>query len=113
MSLIQLTPPLPVEVTGKGNGLAFAVMENGPDQELVWVSAIDLTGEICHSTSAQVRMRLKEAAARGSASEDSPASATVGRASSRYFKDEGGDISWNQARAIDIPDADAEHSCFP
>jgi hypothetical protein len=33
-------------VEGKGNGMAFGVIDYGPEQHLLWVTAIDATGEI-------------------------------------------------------------------
>ena len=112
MPFTQLTPPLPVEVTGKGKGMAFAVIEDGPENELVWVSALDATGEIYRAASPQVRMRLKPSGERGSAAADKARSPSTSRASSVFFRDDG-DPSWGHARAIYIPDADAEDSAFP
>jgi hypothetical protein len=42
--LTQLTPPLPLD-TPKGPGLAFAVIDYGPDFNLLWVVFDDATGE--------------------------------------------------------------------
>ena len=42
----QLQCPLPVYVLDKGKGLTFAVIDYGPEHNLIWVSAIDETGEI-------------------------------------------------------------------
>lgn len=93
--------------------MAFAVIDNGPEHDLVWVSAIDLTGEICRMTSPQMRMRLKEASGRGTAKAEPRNAATLLRASDAFIRDEGGDQPGEYARAIYIPDADAEHSAFP
>ena len=42
----QLNPPLPVLVTDKGAGLAFAVIDYGVEHNLIWVTALDGSGEI-------------------------------------------------------------------
>ena len=46
MSFTQLDPPLPVHAEGKGKGYALAVIDYGPEHNLIWVTAIDATGEI-------------------------------------------------------------------
>ena len=35
MSFTQLEPPLPVHVTDRGSGLAFAVIDYGPEFDLL------------------------------------------------------------------------------
>ncbi len=42
--LTQLSPPLPLE-TPKGTGLAHAVIDYGPEYDLLWVVFDDATGE--------------------------------------------------------------------
>ncbi len=42
--LTQLNPPLPLE-TPKGAGVAYAVIDYGPDFDLLWVVFDDATGE--------------------------------------------------------------------
>ena len=42
----QLNPPIPVFVTGKGNGLAHLVVDYGPEHHLMWVVFMDRGGEI-------------------------------------------------------------------
>ena len=42
--LTQLTPPIPLD-TPKGSGLAYAVIDYGPDFDLLWVVFDDVTGE--------------------------------------------------------------------
>ena len=37
----QLNPPLPVTVIDKGQGLALAVIDYGPEHNLLWVTALD------------------------------------------------------------------------
>jgi hypothetical protein len=57
MSFTQLSPELPVTVIGKGDGLAFAVIDYGEEQNLIWVVALDDSGEIWCSPNPIVRMR--------------------------------------------------------
>lgn len=52
----QLNPPLPIKVEDKGAGLAFAVIDYGPEHNLIWVTAIDATGEIWCAPNPKVRM---------------------------------------------------------
>ena len=53
----QLNPPMPVTVTDRGKGLAFAVIDYGPEHNLIWVTAIDATGEIWCAPNPKVRMQ--------------------------------------------------------
>ena len=46
MSFTQLNPTLPMTVEGKGKGHAFAVIDYGQEHHLIWVVAIDGSGEI-------------------------------------------------------------------
>jgi hypothetical protein len=57
MALTQLDPHLPVHVEGKGTGYAFAVIDYGQDHNLVWVTAIDATGEIWCAPNPKVRVQ--------------------------------------------------------
>ena len=57
MAFTQLSPELPVTVIGKGHGLAFAVIDYGEEQNLIWVVALDDSGEIWCSPNPIVRMR--------------------------------------------------------
>ncbi len=57
MPFIQLDPPMPVHVLEKGKGLAFAVIDYGPEHNLIWVTAIDDTGEIWCAPNPKVRMQ--------------------------------------------------------
>jgi hypothetical protein len=43
--MLQLTPPIPV-TTPKGAGMAWLVIDYGPEYNLFWTVAIDETGEI-------------------------------------------------------------------
>lgn len=53
----QLNPPLPVLVTDKGTGLAFGVIDYGAEHNLIWVTALDRSGEIWCAPNPKVRMQ--------------------------------------------------------
>lgn len=53
----QLNPPLPVFVVGRGKGSAIAVIDYGQEHNLIWVTAIDATGEIWCAPNPSVRMQ--------------------------------------------------------
>ncbi len=57
MSFTQLVSSIPLFVIGKGKGTAFGVIDYGPEHNLIWVTAIDETGEIWCAPNAKVRMR--------------------------------------------------------
>jgi len=57
MTFNQLDPPMPVHVLGKGKGLAFGVIDYGPEHNLIWVTAIDETSEIWCAPNPKVRMQ--------------------------------------------------------
>ena len=52
----QLNPPIPLHVLGKGDGHALGVIDYGQEHNLLWVTAIDGTGEIWCADNPQVRM---------------------------------------------------------
>ena len=52
----QLNPPIPVEVTDRGSGYAIAVIDYGQEHNLIWVTAINDTGEIWCAPNPKVRM---------------------------------------------------------
>jgi len=52
--LLQLKPPVPLS-TPKGDGLAFMVIDYGCEYNLMWVTAIDETGEIWTFANPEVR----------------------------------------------------------
>ncbi|OJY63220.1 MAG: hypothetical protein BGP16_00275 [Sphingobium sp. 66-54] len=56
MPLTQLDPALPVIVLDKGSGYAFAVIDYGQEHNLIWVTAINETGEIWCAPNPKVRM---------------------------------------------------------
>ena len=53
----QLSPPVPVAVIDKGRGYAFAVIDYGPEHHLIWVTALDQTGEIWCVPNPSVRLQ--------------------------------------------------------
>ncbi|WP_225871492.1 hypothetical protein [Qipengyuania atrilutea] len=53
----QLNPPLPVTVLDRGKGLALAVIDYGPEHNLLWVTALDESGEIWCAPNPKVRMQ--------------------------------------------------------
>lgn len=57
MSFQQLEPPLPVHVLDKGAGYAFAVIDYGQEHNLIWVTAINDTGEIWCAPNPRVRLQ--------------------------------------------------------
>jgi hypothetical protein len=57
MAFQQLNPSLPVTVEDKGKGHAFAVIDYGEEHNLIWVVALDDSGEIWCSPNPKVRMR--------------------------------------------------------
>ena len=56
MSLTQLNPTIPVYIIGKGAGYAVAVIDYGQEHNLIWVTAINETGEIWCAPNPKVRM---------------------------------------------------------
>ncbi|MGJ3648566.1 hypothetical protein ACLB0R_08840 [Sphingomonas sp. GlSt437] len=57
MAFQQLDPTIPVHVLDKGPGFAFAVIDYGQEHNLVWVTAINETGEIWCAPNPQVRLQ--------------------------------------------------------
>jgi hypothetical protein len=57
MAFQQLEPTLPVHVLGKGKGTAFAVIDYGQEHNLIWVTALDETGEIWCAPNPLVRFQ--------------------------------------------------------
>lgn len=57
MTFTQLDPPLPVHILDKGPGFAIAVIDYGQEHNLIWVTAIDETGEIWCAPNPRVRMQ--------------------------------------------------------
>lgn len=57
MSFQQLDPTIPVSVIGKGDGYAFAVIDYGQEHNLIWVTALNETGEIWCAPNPLVRVQ--------------------------------------------------------
>jgi hypothetical protein len=55
--LTQLDPPIPLHVNGRGDGYALAVIDYGPEHNLIWVTAISATGEIWCASNPEVRVQ--------------------------------------------------------
>ena len=53
----QLNPPIPLHVLGKGDGHAVGMIDYGQEHNLIWVTAIDATGEIWCAPNPLVRMQ--------------------------------------------------------
>ncbi len=52
--ILQLDPPIELS-TPKGNGLCWFIVDYGPEHHLIWVVAIDETGEIWSFANPEVR----------------------------------------------------------
>lgn len=52
----QLDPTLPVHVIDRGDGYAFAVIDYGQEHNLIWVTALNASGEIWCAPNPQVRL---------------------------------------------------------
>lgn len=63
--LTQLNPPIPLHVLGRGDGHALAVIDYGQEHNLLWVTAIDQTGEIWCAPNPEVRMQANWSMGRG------------------------------------------------
>jgi hypothetical protein len=79
MTFTQLDPPLPLTVLDKGDGFAIAVIDYGQEHNLIWVTAIDDTGEIWCAPNPRVRLqsnwtmgRKRHAGGKGDCQEDVP-----------------------------------------
>ncbi len=57
MALTQLDPPIPLTVLEKGDGFAVAVIDYGQEFNLLWVVALNDSGEIWSAPNPQVRMQ--------------------------------------------------------
>ncbi|MEC9065928.1 MAG: hypothetical protein VX569_01445 [Pseudomonadota bacterium] len=62
---VQLQTPLPVHVIERGPGLAFAVIDYGPEHDLIWVTALDASGEIWCAPNPKVRLARNWTMGRG------------------------------------------------
>jgi hypothetical protein len=61
----QLDPPIPLHVLDKGDGYAIGVIDYGQEHDLIWVTAIDATGEIWSAPNPGVRMQKNWTMGRG------------------------------------------------
>ena len=61
----QLNPPIPLHVLDKGDGLAIGMIDYGPEHNLLWITAIDATGEIWCAPNPKVRMQANWSLGRG------------------------------------------------
>lgn len=57
MTFTQLDPPIPLHVIDKGDGYALAVIDYGQEHNLIWVTAINDSGEIWCVPNPRVRMQ--------------------------------------------------------
>jgi len=61
--LTQLNPTIPM-TTSKGDGLAFAVIDYGIEHDLLWVVALDASGEVWCVPNNEVRISANWSAGR-------------------------------------------------
>lgn len=54
--ILQLNPPIPMHVIGKGDGYAIALIDYSQEHHLMWTVAINETGEIWTVENPNVRM---------------------------------------------------------
>jgi hypothetical protein len=52
----QLNPTIPLHVLGKGDGYAIGMIDYGQEHSLIWVTAIDATGELWCAPNHKVRL---------------------------------------------------------
>lgn len=55
---LQLNPPLPVFVPGRGTGLAHFLIDYGPEHHQYWTIAFDAGGELWTLPNPQVRLQI-------------------------------------------------------
>jgi hypothetical protein len=65
----QLNPPIPLHVIDKGDGYAIGVIDYGQEHNLIWVTALDASGEIWCAPNPQVRLGKNWTMGRGEAPE--------------------------------------------
>lgn len=76
MSFTQLDPPIPLDVEGKGRGYALGVIDYGQEHNLIWVTALNESGEIWCAPNPTVRLPSNWTMGRARRS-GSPASACI------------------------------------
>ncbi|WP_232496332.1 hypothetical protein [Novosphingobium kaempferiae] len=52
----QLNPTIPLHVVGKGDGYAIGMIDYGQEHNLIWVTALDNSGEIWCAPNQTVRL---------------------------------------------------------
>ena len=52
----QLNPTIPVHVVGKGDGYAIGMIDYGQEHNLIWVTALDESGELWCAPNHKVRL---------------------------------------------------------
>lgn len=52
----QLNPTIPLHVLGKGDGHAIGMIDYGQEHNLIWVTALDASGEIWCAPNPSVRL---------------------------------------------------------
>jgi hypothetical protein len=57
MTIIQLSPPIPMTIVDKGNGYAIAMIDYSQEHDLMFVIAMDDTGEVWTTSNKNVRMQ--------------------------------------------------------
>ena len=53
----QLNPSIPLHVLDKGDGLAVGLIDYGPEHNLIWVTALDASGEVWCAPNPTVRFQ--------------------------------------------------------
>jgi hypothetical protein len=61
----QLNPPIPLHVLDKGDGYAIGLIDYGQEHNLIWVTALDASGEIWCAPNPQVRFQKNWTMGRG------------------------------------------------
>ena len=52
----QLNPTIPIHVLGKGDGYAIGMIDYGQEHNLIWVTALDESGELWCAPNYKVRL---------------------------------------------------------
>jgi len=52
----QLNPPIPLHVLEKGDGYAIGLIDYGQEHNLIWVTALNDSGEVWCAPNPQVRL---------------------------------------------------------
>lgn len=90
MSFKQLNPTIPVSVIGKGDGYAFAVIDYGQEHNLIWVTALNETGEIWCAPNPLVRVQANWTMRREKPNVGVPGTAPVDKSAPRQVMQMGG-----------------------